>query len=158
ESITWCRSGPTLPSQKWLTWKVSESSLTILLFSDKRLIHFLMVGATNTVVSYLVFLLRYHLWFHQSALLAQPFSYGAGIVWSYIWNRQWTFQSSAAVGQELIRFVIVQIILLFLSTNLIYWLVDCGNINASIGWVLVTAPITMLNFFLTKTWVFSSYG
>ena len=137
---------------------MSELNLTRILFSDKRLIYFLLVGATNTVVSYLVFLLGYHLWFPQSALFAQPFSYGAGIVWSYIWNRQWTFQSSADVCKELTRFISVQIILLFLSTSLIYWVVDCSSINASIGWVLVMALITMLNFFLTKTLVFSSYG
>jgi putative flippase GtrA len=137
---------------------MGELSLTTILFSDKRLIYFLMVGVTNTVISYLVFLLGYHLWFHQSALFALPFSYGAGIVWSYIWNRTWTFQSSADVGKEFTRFIIVQIILLFLSTSLIYWVVDRGNIDASIGWVLVMALITMLNFFLTKTLVFSSCG
>ncbi|MFO1430625.1 MAG: GtrA family protein [Candidatus Competibacteraceae bacterium] len=135
---------------------MNELSLTRIPFCDKRLIYFLMVGATNTVVSYLVFLLGCHFWFAGSALFAQPLSYGAGIVWSYIWNRKWTFQSSAGVGREFTRFIIVQIILLFLSTGLIYWIVDRGNMNASIGWVLVIGPITALNFFLTKTLVFSA--
>jgi putative flippase GtrA len=127
---------------------------TRLLFRGEHLIRFLMVGASNTVVSYLVFLFGYHLWFVGNALFAQPLSYGAGIVWSYFWNRNWTFQSSAGVGREFIRFIVVQIILLFLSTGLVHLVVDRLNINASVGWILVMAFITALNFFLTKTFVF----
>ena len=127
-----------------------------MLFCGDRLIRFLVVGASNTVVSYLVFLLGYHYWFAGNALFAQPLSYGVGIVWSYAWNRNWTFQSSAGVGGEFIRFIVVQTILLFLSTGLVHLVVDRCKINASIGWMLVMVLITALNFFLTKEFVFSS--
>jgi len=129
---------------------------TRVLFRGERLIRFLVVGVSNTVVSYLVFLLGYHIWFVGNALFAQPLSYSVGIAWSYAWNRKWTFQSSAGVGREFIRFIVVQIILLFLSTGLVHWTVDRRNINASIGWILVMTLITTLNYFLTKTFVFSS--
>ena len=129
---------------------------TRVLFRGERLIRFLIVGASNTVISYLVFLLGYYLLFVGNALFAQPLSYGTGIVWSFVWNRKWTFQSSAGVGREFIRFTVVQIILLFLSTGLVHLVVDRRNINASIGWILVMTLITGLNFILTKKFVFSS--
>ena len=133
---------------------MNELGRTCSLFSDKRLIRFLLVGVSNTVISYLVFLLGYHVLFVGDVLFSQPLSYGAGIAWSYFWNRNWTFRSSGGVGREFIRFAVVQVILLFLSTGLIHLVVDWGNMNANIGWILVMAVITALNFFLSKVFVF----
>lgn len=137
---------------------MNELGRTCLLFCDKRLIRFLLVGATNTVVSYLVFLVAYHILFVGDVLFSQPLSYGAGIAWSYFWNRKWTFQSSAGLGGEFVRFVVVQVVLLLLSTGLIHLVVDYCNMNANIGWILVMAFITALNFVLTKVFVFRSRG
>ena len=123
-------------------------------FWDQELIRFLLVGVSNTTVSYLVFLLGYHILFVGDTLISQPLSYSIGIAWSYFWNRKWTFQSSAVVKSEFLRFLIVQIALLFLSTALIYYAVDWWNIDASICWIFVMLLITALNFMLTKRYVF----
>ena len=123
-------------------------------FWDQELIRFLLVGVSNTTVSYLVFLLGYHVLFVGDTLISQPLSYSIGIAWSYFWNRKWTFQSSAVVSKEFLRFLIVQIALLFLSTALIYYAVDWWNIDASICWIFVMLLITALNFMLTKRYVF----
>jgi putative flippase GtrA len=133
---------------------VNKLSRTCLLFWDRRLIRFLLVGVTNAVVSYLTFLLAYHILFVGDVLFSQPLSYGAGIAWSYFWNRKWTFQSSAGFGREFVRFVVLQVVLLLLSTGLIRLVVVYCNMNVNIDWILVMTFVTALNFVLTKMYVF----
>ena len=133
---------------------MNELDLPRLLFLNKPVIRFLLVGISNTIVSYLVFLFGYHILFVGDTLLSQPLSYSIGIAWSYYWNRKWTFQSSAVAGREFFRFLIVQIALLLLSTGLIYYVVKWWHINASISWIFVMIFITALNYLLTKRFVF----
>lgn len=123
---------------------------------DNELMRFLLVGVTNTIISYLVFLLAYHIFFVGNTLYSQPLSYSVGIVWSYFWNRKWTFQSSDGANREFMRFVAVQLFLLLLSTGMVHLVVDFWSVNASIGWILVMTLITALNFLLTKMIVFRS--
>lgn len=127
-----------------------------LYLRDNRLIRFLLVGVSNTLISYLVFLLAYNILFVGNSLFSQPLSYSAGIVWSYFWNRKWTFQSNSKVRQEFAGFVTIQFLLLLLSTLMVYLIVDTWNANATVGWVLVMTFITILNFLLTKEFVFRS--
>jgi len=121
---------------------------------DNRFVRFLLVGISNAAVSFIVFRAVYDFLFIGNVLFAQPLSYGSGIVWSYFWNRKWTFRSSGQVHREFIWFVGVQLFLLLLSTWLVHLAVDIGGMNASIGWLLVMAFITVLNFLLTKMIVF----
>ena len=125
---------------------------------DRRLIKFLVVGVSNAIVSYLAFLFSYHVIIPGNILFSQPISYGVGIVWSYIWNRTWTFESTNKVKHEFHRFTVIQITLLVASTGFLYVVVDIGNINASVGWILVMSLITIANYYLTKNVAFRRSG
>lgn len=57
----------------------------------RRMTKFALVGALNTGVDFVVFALL-ALAAGVPALWAQFFSYGAGVMNSYLWNRRWTFQ------------------------------------------------------------------
>ena len=63
-------------------------------FLDRAFLRFAAVGATNAALSYavlclLLVILSDHPW---RAGLAQAVSYAAGTVWSFFWNRTWTFR------------------------------------------------------------------
>ena len=121
---------------------------------DRRLPRFLLVGVSNAIVGYSVFMFAYHVIFPGNVFFSQPISYAAGIVWSYMWNRRWTFESVNKVSHEFQRFVVVQMTFLLASTGLLHIVVDLGKINASVGWILVMSLITVANYFVTKNFVF----
>lgn len=118
---------------------------------------FLIVGLTNTIISYAVF------WFSIKTLppfplratASQLLSYSAGILWSFFWNRRWTFKSEGSFGGEMWWFVALQISLLLTSACLIGLIVDFLAFPATGSWILVMSYITIVNYILSKKWVFN---
>ena len=125
---------------------------------DPALGRFLLVGLSNTAVSYGVF--RLCLWglpqFAAKAAASQLVSYGAGIVWSFVWNRSWTFRSQGHAGREAVRFVALQVGLAGLSSALVGLLVDVAHLWPTPSWVVVMAGITLLNYLGSRYWAFRS--
>jgi len=117
---------------------------------------FLIVGVSNTAVSALLF----WLWLTRvpgelgSAFVAQAASYLGGLVWSYTWNRSWTFGAGAEGAGA--RFVLLQLTLLVASSLSIGLLVGEMGRPASIIWPLVMIPITLLNYVGQRHWVFGT--
>jgi putative flippase GtrA len=125
---------------------------------DARFARFLLVGASNTVVSFLVFqgLLRLS---HDGALavsLCQFVSYAVGVVWSFFWNSRFTFHSHAPVAKQGLRFVIVQLLMAGVSTAGIWLCVDVMRWKPTPSWFVVLVPVTIANFLLSRYWVFHS--
>jgi putative flippase GtrA len=131
----------------------------------KTLIEFIkfgIVGVMNTGVDFLVFTLL--LWAGMHYLAAQPLSYGAGTLNSYIVNKLWTFRvrSSPSAGSrykhgikaEFIRFLLLNLATLLLSITLLYLLKDGLGIQALAAKLLVTAVTVVVNYAGSKLWVF----
>lgn len=118
---------------------------------------FVVVGSTNTLVSYIVFLAGLELLGRDelSSFLAQLASFGAGILWSFFWNSRWTFRQVDETRQRLIRFVLLQVTLMFVSASAIALVVGSWGISGSLGWLAVMVPITVVNFFATRRFVFA---
>ena len=124
--------------------------------SSLQIIRFLIVGLSNFAISFAVYLLllKASSGLALSGALSQLGSYLAGIVWSYTWNRVWTFESSAAVGSESARFFILQIALMVSSAGAIGIAVDALKLHATASWLVVMVFITLVNFVAMKRWVF----
>jgi len=121
---------------------------------DRTLLRFLLVGASNTVVSYTVF----HLSLRdlvQSAAVAQALSYSAGILWSFLWNRRWTFRHQGAVLPSLLAFTALQLALLVASSLLVGLAVDRLMLPPTPSWLVVMAFITVLNYAASRHLVFT---
>ena len=121
---------------------------------NKSFYRFIVVGISNTIISYLTFIIAYHFIVKSNTIISQILSYSAGIVWSFIWNRRWTFKSKKSMSKEFLLFVLTQVVMLVLSTALLYLIVDRYHYPASISWVCVMAIITILNFVMLKIVVF----
>lgn len=121
---------------------------------DKIFIKFLIVGLSNTLISYLVFVLGLKLLSLQNtkATTAQLISYLSGILWSYYWNKGWTFESNNTNGLQ--KFFILQISLAILSTGLIGVSVDYLHFYPTITWLVIMGFITIINYWLSRNWVF----
>ncbi|MEH6971241.1 GtrA family protein [Bacillus sp. JJ675] len=116
------------------------------------LLRFGTVGAGNTLIDFGVFFLLTAL--NVPYLLAQFCSYTAGILNSYIWNRKWTFRVKEKVrGQEIIRFLIINLAASGITFLLLYGLQKAGLSLVS-SKVTATVGGTVINFIGNRLWVF----
>ncbi len=134
-----------------------------------QFIKFSAVGISNTLVDFAVYWLLTHL--GTDYMLAQVFSYSAGILNSYIWNSKWTFrkENSGSFG-TVILFILVNIISLGVSLGVLWICKNTLGINEdvvlsifglSIGIscdiickIPASALSAVVNFALTKLFVF----
>lgn len=124
--------------------------------ADTRLLRFAAVGVTNTAVSGLAFWAAHTLLepLSGAAAAAQTLAYAVGILWSYTWNRTWTFGDRGAVHRTLPAFVAVQLALLAGSAGLMGLSVDILEQPALPSWLAVMALVTLTNYTALRTWVF----
>ena len=126
---------------------------------DARLIRFILVGCSNFVVSLLTFeaFLKATNNFPMRVAAAQVISYSAGLVWSFIWNRKYTFCSSVPWGNQFLKFLVIQLSLAGGSALMIWLIVDfLFHIHPTLGWFVVMGVVTLLNFYLSRKYVFMS--
>jgi putative flippase GtrA len=146
----------------------------------KQFRRFLIVGLSNFAVSFAVFYLLYNYWqlsgpFYRllgetgrdlqdfllqadagslDATLANTIGYGAGIVNSFIWNKLWTFKARHGTGQQFLRFVILNIFCLLLSSASLFVFTDYLNWLYLPVWFITMGVVTLVNFGVSKYWVF----
>lgn len=126
-------------------------------FTDPAALRFLVVGCTNTAVSFAVFLLAMALlpatlpW---RAGLAQALSYAAGMAWGYVLSRAWSFRDSNRPSGSLGRYLVSQIGFLLLSSLLLHVAVDRLHAPKQAAWLATMAGITVVNYLALRHWVF----
>ena len=106
-------------------------------------VRFLLAGATNTLLSYLLYLL---LLIFLSYLPAYSVAYCAGIVLSYFLNVHFVFKERVSLASFL-KFPIVYVIQYALGALTLWLLVDRAGIAPAIamaGVIVVTIPVTFL--------------
>lgn len=128
--------------------------------TDAKFRKFLIVGVSNTLIAYLVFISAVTLFAGRPwrGALAQIIAYAVATVWSYCWNRAWSFRSTGAVRAEATRFVLAQGGCLAVSSAAIGLLVDISGFPPTPAWVVVTAAVVLLNFAILRSWVFRPAG
>jgi len=139
---------PTPPSS-------SSSGLPALVrrLSEVSVVRFGVVGVSNLIVSLAAFRIANRV---LTALVAQGIAYTLGTLWSYYWNRRWTFQSQGKVASEASRFIISQFAFMLLSAGLLGLLVDHLHFPATLCWFGVSAFVTVLNFVASRYWAFKA--
>jgi len=117
---------------------------------------FIIVGISNIAIGYAVFAVALHLLgdFVLRGTVAQIIAYCVGTVWSYYWNRRWTFRSDADVGGEASRFVVLQIGCAVISTGGVGVTVDALHLHPTLSWLAVVGVVSVINYVLSKRWVF----
>jgi putative flippase GtrA len=119
--------------------------------SEVRVVRFGVVGVSNTLISFAAFWAAHRL---MPAAGAQCVSYVVGMIWSYYWNRRWTFQSQSNVASEASRFFTLQIAFMLLSSGALGVLVDRLHLPAGPAWLAVMVVVTVLNFLASRFWAF----
>jgi putative flippase GtrA len=155
--------------------KSAEFSPGIQQFSQ-----FIVVGFSNFAISFAVFYLLYNHWklsgvfyglFGQAgkgiedfilqlgvtsldATLANIFGYSAGTINSFIWNKFWTFQVKHQAGTQFGRFLALNLSCLILSSASLFLFTDYLRWSYLPVWFVTMAVVTIVNFMVSKYWVF----
>jgi len=116
-------------------------------------IKFSIVGAINTVVDFGVFSLL--LTNGCPILWSQIFSYGCGMLNSFIMNRSWTFKENKRNEySEPLKYVVANVATLILVSVLIILFINLLHLPISIAKVICTGIGMGMNFISSKFWVF----
>ncbi|AIQ27399.1 hypothetical protein P40081_03670 [Paenibacillus sp. FSL P4-0081] len=116
------------------------------------------VGLLNTLIDFAVFTLLHSLGMINTP--AQIISYSAGTANSFFWNKKVTFRDRDRGNKEgfdrmqLIRFIVLNLLVLGISVLLIHILTDSLGIQVLVAKVLVTFVTVIINFFGSRKWVF----
>ena len=119
--------------------------------SEVSLVRFGIVGVSNTGIGFVAFWSLHRV---LGAAAAQGIAYTLGTLWSYYWNRRWTFQSQGKVASEASRFFGLQLGFMLLSSVLLGLLVDHAHLPSLPCWLAVSALVTVLNFVASRYWAF----
>jgi putative flippase GtrA len=121
----------------------------------RQLFRFVLVGISNTIISFLTFYIVYHFILVAETFLSQCLSYATGIVWSFYLNRSYTFSDSRPAKKTFISFLLVQLSLMLFSSFLLEKTELLLTWNINLLWCVVMAIITVINFILTRLLVFN---
>lgn len=151
-------------------WELCEACLRFILvkvcripFSEEQwkafmqFIQFGIVGVSNTLISYIVYLIGVLCGLHY--LLASVFGFVISILNSFYWNNQYVFKLKENEKRSLLRSflktfsayagtgLVLNNVLLFIEVDIFHW----NKTIAPLINLLITIP---LNFLLNKFWAF----
>lgn len=118
-----------------------------------RFIKFGLVGALNTAINWIVFIILNSLGMYYIG--SNIISYSISTLNSYIWNSRWVFKYEGDnVKKTTFKFIVLNMIGLILNTFILYILVDIVGVSKIVGLAIATAIVMILNYFINKLWVF----
>jgi putative flippase GtrA len=90
-----------------------------------------------------------------AAALANLLAYLAGMINSFLLNRSWTFRASGNAAAQAVRFTLVNLSSLALSTAVMFRFVDVLHYPEIAVWVPTTMAVILLNYLGCKHWAFA---
>lgn len=117
-----------------------------------RLLRFLVVGAINTLFSYLVYAILILLGIHYS--IATLVSTILGVIFNFFTTGRIVFHSMD--NKRFIMFALVYTLTYFVNVLLLRWLVDGLNMDKLLAGALVTLPVALLSYLLNSKLTFKN--
>ncbi|MBP1744593.1 MAG: GtrA family protein [Firmicutes bacterium] len=117
-----------------------------------QFIKFSIVGASNTILTLLAYSLL--VYFGVYYVAANIIGYSIGVLNSYFWNSRWVFTQTASGKSTVYKFVCVNLIVLCLTTGILFALVTFMNGNEYLSQIAATVVGLGINYVLNKIWTF----
>jgi len=122
----------------------------------KQVVKFGIVGVSNIIADVAVYWL-FTRFVHLYYILASIISFLAANVWSYFWNRRWTFRdNSRAVIRQYLKFLTANIVAILLDIGILFILVNFLRLDDILAKIIASIVVGLINFTLNKKWAFSS--
>lgn len=130
----------------------------ITAIADTQLIRFVLVGVSNTLISYVTYLII--IWINPDLYIAANIAgFITGTLNAYILNSRFVFKKKDSSGFNMKQFVKTFCSYGFtclLNTLLLYILVEYMNISEIIAPLVDSVIIFLINFILNKFWVYNN--
>jgi len=123
----------------------------------KEFVIYIFFGGLTTLVNYVSYftLTRY---FQVDFYLSNVFSWGIAVLFAYITNKIFVFGSKInrfiLILIEFLKFLSSRVLSGIIDTALLYFFVEFLNINDMIMKVINGVIVVILNYILSKVWVF----
>jgi len=117
-----------------------------------KITRFFIVGASNTLLVYLLYVVLIKLGVDYK--LALFFDYLFGILFGYLLNRYWTFASNKH-RLSFIKYVVLYIVVFILNILFLILLVDFLLLDPIYSQFFIVLIISLVSFLVQNTWVFS---
>lgn len=117
-----------------------------------KFIKFGLVGVLNTLIQILIFNILQIINF--DLVLANSIGYLFGMINSYLWNNIWVFKAKSKEIITVVKFIVINLITLFINNILLLLLVDNLNFNTSISQIVSIIFTMSINFLGNKLWTF----
>jgi putative flippase GtrA len=117
-----------------------------------QFIKFGIVGLGNTLITFIVYFILVKLSVYY--VIANIIGYIAGVINSFFWNSSWVFKKSKRDLSLLIKFVIVNLITLAITSFILYIGVDKLNVSKYAAQIISTLIGILFNYTLNKLWTF----
>ena len=124
----------------------------------KQLIKFAIIGVSSFIIDLLIYyaLTRNFDFFGHNYLLANVISFMVAVIWSFLWNKFWTFRvkSRALIMKEYFKFLTTALIGLAINSTLLYLAVSQLGIFDILAKFYVAIIVMIWNFSVNKFWTF----
>ena len=117
-----------------------------------QLARFLIVGAGNTLLSFVVYrlLLALGTWY----VLAAPLAFAVGAVNGYVFNRRWTFAARDSPRARIL-YMAVQVAGAALTSLLVLLFVHAAGTGRVWAYLAAVPPVTLCMFGVNRCWTFA---
>lgn len=118
-----------------------------------ELIKFGLVGILNTGITFIIY--NGLIFFNVNYVLANTIGYIAGVINSYIWNKNWVFGAKDNKDEKLIfKFIVVNVISYAVNTGVLLLCTKYITENKTIAQIPAIIVGMGVNYILNKVWTF----
>ncbi|MDD2436116.1 MAG: GtrA family protein [Massilibacteroides sp.] len=121
----------------------------------RQAIRYGLVGVLNTLITAIVIWVMMKV-FGVSDVASNITGYIFGLINSFVWNKQWTFQSKASWYSSAYRFGVVFAVCYLLQLGLLLYLNKKLTIDPYYNQLIAMAFYTIVNFIMNKFYTFKS--
>ncbi len=119
-----------------------------------EVISYLIFGVLTTVVNIVVYYVC-NTWLGINYLVSNAIAWIASVLFAYITNRKYVFESkNTSMVSELAKFVGARLSTGIMDMILMWLLVDLLHINSMVSKIVVNVLVIVLNYVLSKLFVF----
>ena len=120
----------------------------------KQFVKFGVVGVSNTLLALTIYYVLV-LIFGINYILANTAAFAISVLNAYYWNSKYVFkQSTNSMSKRLIKVYVSYGITFFISTGLLFLMVDIIGISEVVAPIINLSVTVPLNFLLNKFWAF----
>jgi putative flippase GtrA len=116
-----------------------------------QIARFAIVGVSNTLLSYVVYVALLHA--QMPYVVAAAAAFSAGAVNGYALNRRWTFAAPDSHHARL-SYLVVQAFALCVSSFSVWLVVRGAGVPRFAAYAVVLPPITLASFAANRAWTF----